>query len=80
MVKEAKKLALSIGFFHILLWECILMLEVVMVQTIFKANITRNAIFEKSYVHIFARLGSKMLKNNYLEEFYCSWSVLKSQN
>ena len=48
IVKEAKKLALSMGFFHILLWECILMLEVVIVQTIFKANITRNAIFEES--------------------------------
>ena len=48
VVKEAKKLALSIGFFHILLWKCILTLEVVVVQTIFKINITRSAIFEGS--------------------------------
>ena len=61
-MKEAKKLALSMGFFHILLWECILMLEVVIVQTIFKANVTRNAIFERKLGPYFCPTWVKNVK------------------
>ena len=47
--KKVKKLALSIGFSHILHGEYILKQEVVVVQTPewkFKANIARNATFQ----------------------------------
>ena len=47
--KKVKKLALSIGFSHILHEEYILKQEVVVAQTPewkFKANIARNAIFQ----------------------------------
>ena len=47
--KKVKKLALSIGFSHILHREYILKQEVVVVQTPewkFKANIARNATFQ----------------------------------
>ena len=49
VVKKVKKLALSIGFSHILHGEYILKQEVVVVQTPewkFKANIARNATFQ----------------------------------
>ena len=48
-MKKVKKLALSIGFSHILHVEYISMQQVVIVQTPeskFKANIARNATFE----------------------------------
>ena len=48
--KKVKKLALSIGFSHILHREYILKQEVVVVQTPewkFKANIARNATFQE---------------------------------
>ena len=49
VVKKKKKLALSIGFSHILHGEYILKQEVVVVQTPewkLKANIARNATFQ----------------------------------
>ena len=48
--KSFKKLALSIGFFHILQGEHFLKHKVVVLQTPelkFKANIARNATFEQ---------------------------------
>ena len=47
--KKVKKLALSIGFSHILHWEYILKQEVVVLQTPewkFNGDIARNAIFK----------------------------------
>ena len=55
--KKVKKLALSIGFSHILHREYILKQEVVVVQTPewkFKANIARNATFQGRQDQIFA--------------------------
>ena len=48
VVKKVKKLALSIGFFHILHGEYLLKHKVVFVQTLwkFKGNIARNTTFE----------------------------------
>ena len=49
LCKKEKKLALSIGFFHILHGEYILKQEVVVVKTPewkFRTNIARNATFQ----------------------------------
>ena len=64
--KKVQKLALSIGFSHILHVEYILKQDVVVVQMpewTFKANIARNTTFQGRQVQIFARLGSKIAKN-----------------
>ena len=66
MKKVKKKLAVSIGFFHIWHGEYLLKHKVVVPQTPgwkFKANIARNATFEECQGQIFAQLGSKMAKN-----------------
>ena len=50
VMKEVNKLALSIGFFHILHGEYILKQEVLVLKTPkwkSKANIARNVIFEE---------------------------------
>ena len=50
VMKEVNKLALSIGFFHILYGEYILKQEVLVLKTPkwkSKANIARNVIFEE---------------------------------
>ena len=66
--KKVKKLALSIGFSHILHREYILKQEVVVVQTPewkFKANIARNATFEgclgPNFCQIWVKNGKKLI-------------------
>ena len=77
--KKVKKLALSIGFSHILHGEYILKQEVVVVQTPewkFKANIARNVTYMPHVKDVRAKflpdLGQKWQKTDYFQEFHFS--------
>ena len=62
VVKKVKKLALSIGFSHILHGEYILKQEVMVLQT-HELYLARNVTFQELWAKFLPKLNQKMAKN-----------------